>query len=86
MANPTYDSFLNNDHNPFVEQMRRETTEASNPVKDRARLEPLIEAGLGNSSKTTTANSPPVDDSENEEAPNSGFVIHVATEPGKGKV
>lgn len=65
----TYDSFVNNENNPFVEL-------GNNPVRGRD-SQPLF-----------TSKSPPhpVEDSENdEEAPNSGFVIHVATEPGKGK-
>lgn len=74
MANPTYDSFVNNERNPFVEQQRRTATEEG--ARDRERLESL----------TTGKAMPVVDESENdEEAPNSGFVIHVATEPGKGK-
>lgn len=73
MANPTYDSFVNNERNPFVEQLRR----TENEEGARERLESLA---------TGEAMPVVVDESENdEEAPNSGFVIHVATEPGKGK-
>lgn len=69
----TYDSFVNNENNPFVEL---KSTEGNNPVRGREN-QPLF---------TSKTQPPPVEDSENdEEAPNSGFVIHVATEPGKGK-
>lgn len=83
MAHQSYDAFVNNQQNPFVEQMRREGDEeqggARNPVKGRD-TQPLI-AGI------ETKAEPIPEDSENDDegAPNSGFVIHVATEPGKGK-
>lgn len=80
MATQNYDSFINNEHNPFVEQARRE---ASNPVKGRE-SQPLF--GAPNEDAGHSKAAPHVDDSENDEgAPNSGFVIHVATEPGKGE-
>lgn len=75
----TYDSFVNNEHNPFVEQLRRD--EGSNPVKGRE-SQPLIGAVEGGAGAKAALL---VDDSENDEEAHSGFVIHVATEPGKGK-
>lgn len=81
MATQNYDSFVNNDQNPFVEHIRRET-EGSNPVKGRESQSLL--GGLPDGGRIKAV--PLVEDSENDEgAPNSGFVIHVATEPGKGK-
>lgn len=68
MAN-NYDSFVHNDRNPFAVENQR------NPFAEEGE-HPL--GAAGDSGKSATI----VDDSENEEgAPNSGFVIHVATEP-----
>lgn len=82
MAYQTYDSFAN-EQNPFVEHLRREEADARNPVKGRQTHPGSDAAPAMDRSKGI----PLVEDSENDEgAPNSGYVIHVATEPGKGKV
>lgn len=58
---------------------------ARNPVKGRE-TQPLFAVPEASTDGFTGSKaSPLVDDSENEEAPNSGYVIHVASEPGKGK-
>lgn len=76
MAHHSYDAFVNNDQNPFAEQLRQEgQNQAKNTNFERENVD------------LTGHRSPkaPEDSENDEEAPNSGFVIHVATEPGKGK-